>query len=71
MSPEQIAHVETLQRAFCRMVDNKYSQGVKEHGGNIWDLSETELLKEAIMENIDQFVYLMTLWQKYEVKSGL
>lgn len=61
MTEEQYLHVIKLSTAFVKMMSNKYENGVKEHGGNLWDKGPAYLLDQAIFENIDQFTYLMTL----------
>lgn len=66
MTPEQTKHVQDIAEAFRVAVSAKYEHGVKEHGGNLWERSIEYLLDQAIDENIDQFVYLMTLKQKLQ-----
>lgn len=64
MTDEQIAHAAHLARTFQKALEKKYSNGAKEHGGNLWDRSPLFLLDQAIAEAIDQFVYLQTLRDK-------
>jgi len=53
-----------------KMALAKYRKGAEEHGGNLWDLSEDELLDEAINEAIDQVIYLLTIkLKKYENRT--
>lgn len=69
MTPKQEAHLEFLKRAFSSLVDPKYRKGVKEHGGNLWQMGNEKLLDCAIEEAIDQVVYLLTLkTQLYDYK---
>ncbi len=64
MTPAQSKHVEELGYEFCLRMAGKYQRGAAEHGNNIWDMSEDDLLENALDEAIDQVVYLLTLIQK-------
>lgn len=64
MTDEQEEHLEDIQDEFFDLVDPKYRAGAAEHQGNIWELTELELIDNAIDEAIDQFVYLYTLKQR-------
>lgn len=64
MTDEQEEHLEDIQDEFFDLVAAKYEKGAVEHGGNIWELSELELIDNAIEEVLDQFVYLYTLKQR-------
>lgn len=64
LSDDQTEHLFDIIDAFANKVEPKYREGAKEHGGNIWDMSNMKLLDEAINEAIDQFTYLYTLRQK-------
>lgn len=64
MTNEQKAHSAHLAKAFQDTMEVKYSNGAKEHGGNLWDRSPMFLLNQAISEAVDQFVYLQTLKDK-------
>lgn len=64
MTSQQETHAQKLVLEFKRRMLSKYSRGVKEHGGNIWDMTEKELLENALDEAIDQVVYLLTLREK-------
>ena len=57
-------HLASIKRDFMFLVDTKYRKGNKEHGGNLQDLSEVQLLDAAIDEAIDQVTYLLTLREK-------
>lgn len=59
LTPEQDKHIRQIQDDFSTAVRLKYTEGVKEHGGNIWDLPN--LIDEAMKEVIDLYVYLHTL----------
>lgn len=54
-------HIAELGKEFCLAMADKYTKGVREHGGHLWDVSEEQLLEMAIEEAIDQVVYLLTL----------
>lgn len=64
MSVDQEAHLEQILDDTKRLMSEKYRAGQAEHGGNLFDLSPERLLDEAILEAIDQVVYLLTLKQK-------
>ena len=64
MTSKQEEHLLALKREFITLVDKKYREGQKEHGGNLEDKSSEELLDCAINEAIDQVVYLLTLKNK-------
>lgn len=64
MSPEQEAHIQAIIGRFTKEAYHKYAAGVAEHGGNLWDLSDTKLVEAAMEEAIDQYVYLYTLREK-------
>ncbi len=64
MTNEQEIHLLSITERFKKLADAKYQKGQKEHGGNLWDLSATQLLDEAIAESIDQITYLLTLRDK-------
>lgn len=68
---EHLAHLIQLQNEFSRKAEIKYLKGVEEHGGNLWDKSVVYLLDEAIAENIDQFIYLMTLREKLVERGSI
>lgn len=63
LTVEQQEHIQSLAKAWIQCMKMKYKNGVREHGGNLWDRSDDYLLDQALMENIDQFVYLYTLKQ--------
>jgi hypothetical protein len=63
MTPEQEKHIKSIQSLFNKLSQSKYEKGVKEHGGNLWQVPKSEILDMAIEEAIDQVVYLLTLKQ--------
>lgn len=64
MTPEQEEHLVSIKENFEVLVDVKYRDGQKRHGGDLFGKSPTELLDCAIDEAIDQVVYLLTLRDK-------
>lgn len=61
MTPGQEAHLQSIKDEFSKRVDEKYRAGQQEHGGNLYDQTNLELLDQAIKEALDQFTYLITL----------
>ena len=61
MTTEQEAHLKRIKTNFSQRVDDKYRKGQKEHGGDLIHSSAIVLIDAAIMEAIDQIVYLETL----------
>lgn len=61
MTPSQEAHLSKIKTAFSKMIDAKYRAGAKEHGGNLDDMPQEQLLQEIEAEIIDLVVYWMTL----------
>lgn len=70
MTNNQKKHLEYIQKSFVELVGTKYRKGAKEHGGNLFDLSQLDLVEAAIGEAIDQFTYLWTLYQKLLLKGN-
>jgi len=70
LTAEQAEHVREIGRDFAFEMAAKYTKGQREHGGNLWDLTEDQLLDQAIDEAIDQVVYLVTIRRKRRV-AGL
>jgi hypothetical protein len=64
LTTEQQGHISTLVRLASAAMFDKYRAGAAEHGGNLWDLSTSTLLDNAVSEAIDQVIYLMTLRDK-------
>lgn len=60
MSDEQTKHFFQLMYAFAQMANEKYELGAKEHGTNIWDMSDEQLEIEETKEMIDLVIYRMT-----------
>ncbi len=72
MTIEQEAHLHEIKEAAVNLLDAKYRKGAEEHGGDIMNMSATQLVDEAIYENIDQLVYLLCLRSRItEVKNNL
>jgi hypothetical protein len=64
VTPQQEVHLEGLKWDVFKAIDKKYRRGAKEHGGILSDMSEDDLLDNAIDEAIDQVAYLFTLKAK-------
>jgi hypothetical protein len=64
MTEKQDNHLRQLQTEISRILNDKYRAGAVQHGGNLQDLSVSELLDEAINEAIDQLTYLLTAKEK-------
>ncbi len=62
LTEAQRQHLNSIKNSFTAAVESKYTEGVKEHGGNLWEKSN--LLDEAMKEVIDLYVYLHTLRQQ-------
>lgn len=57
-------HLTGIQTKFNSLLQTKYTKGVIEHGGNLWQ--KKNLIDMAIDEAVDQVVYLLTLKQQIE-----
>lgn len=64
MTDQQEEHLKSVAKAAAELIESKYRKGQEEHGGNLFDLTSTQLLNEALMEVTDLFVYLLTVKQK-------
>lgn len=64
MTEEQQAHVDRIKSDFRGKVQAKYANGVKEHGGNLWERDALYLVEQAMDEAMDQYVYLHTLRER-------
>jgi hypothetical protein len=58
MTQEQESHLQGIKDQFARDVDAKYRAGVREHGGNLWEMTPLQLIDEAMKEAVDQYTYL-------------
>lgn len=61
MNHQQDLHSQSLAKTFSEQMKAKYAAGVKEHGGNLWEVNTDNLLDMAIEEVLDLYVYLQTL----------
>jgi hypothetical protein len=61
MTPEQEAHLARVKARFLAEVDAKYRAGVREHGGNLWERTKMDLIRELKAEAVDLYVYAQTL----------
>lgn len=57
MNIEQEDHLLEIKQGFIELVDKKYRNGQKEHGGNLWD---RDVVKDAECEAIDLVTYILT-----------
>lgn len=64
MTPHQEAHLASIKSQFLELVDPKFRAGAAEHGGDLMDMSEDDLIDNCILEAVDQLVYLMSLKMK-------
>jgi hypothetical protein len=68
MTPEQDAHLLRIQDHVVSKLRAKYRTGQREHGGNLWE--KPGLLEEALNEAIDQVIYLSTLIEQRDQRTG-
>lgn len=61
MSEAQEQHIGQIMLFMAQRSGDKYRQGTIEHTGNLWDLTDDELLENALEEVIDLQNYLVTL----------
>jgi len=59
MTPDQEEHVKRIITKFSSLIDGKYRNGQREHGGDLW--KKDGLLDMAIEEVVDLSTYLLTL----------
>ncbi len=64
MTETSEAHLSRLLAEIGLLVNDKYRAGADEHGGDLTDMPVGKLIDEAIQENIDSLVYLLTAKQK-------
>jgi len=61
MTKEQEAHLAAIKARFCAEVDLKYRKGQREHGGDLFRLNISSLLREMKQEILDLYVYADSL----------
>lgn len=66
MTEQQEQHVKGIAEKFAKLMSAKYEKGVKEHGGNLWEVDMHQMVEMALEEAIDQVVYLMTLKEQLD-----
>lgn len=64
MTSRQWEHLRRIQNEFAARLGEKYVRGAGEHQDDLQDLTELQILEEAIGEAVDQVVYLLTLREK-------
>lgn len=70
MHDDQEQHIGQITLFMAQRTGEKYRAGAIEHGGNLWDLTDDELLENALEEVIDLQNYLVTLLMNRK-KRGL
>lgn len=60
MTPDQEKHLEHIKIEFSNLVDPKYRKGQEEHGGDLFDYSPEWYIEQALLEAVDQVVYLLS-----------
>ncbi len=60
MTPQQEQHLQEVLKAASSLIETKYRAGQAQHGGDLFTKTPSELIDEAILEAVDQIVYLLT-----------
>lgn len=60
MTVEQNEHLDRVRGQFILRLDEKYTKGQAEHGGNLWDNSPLWMADQILDEATDQFTYGQT-----------
>lgn len=71
MTEEQHNHVHQLVYLLQTLIEPKYEQGAKEHGGNLWDMTDEQLEAEELQEMIDLLTYRLTRVLKKQVENEI
>lgn len=61
MTTQQEEHLAIIKANFQREVDVKYRRGQEEHGGDLFRLNISSLLREIKQEIVDLYVYADSL----------
>lgn len=69
MTEEQHQHVHQLVYLLQTLLEPKYEIGAKQHGGNIWQMTDEELEHEELNEIIDLCVYRLTRILKRQAEA--
>lgn len=69
MTDDQEAHLASCIGDFTREGDSKYRKGVEQHGGNLWERDPVWLIEQAMLECLDQWMYLKTARDKLKAKT--
>lgn len=67
MTASHERHLEQIKLATCDLLDKKYRQGQKQHGGSLWTMPAALVVENCIEESIDQQTYLLTLRQNMRI----
>lgn len=66
MEQAQEQHLRRITNNFVLAMRKKYVAGAKKHGNDLLQMTTRQLLEEALEENYDQYVYLVTALEKLE-----
>ena len=61
MTASQEHHLASLKLAFSREFDAKYRNGQREHGGNLFEMTPLDLIRNLKQEALDLWAYACTL----------
>ncbi len=71
MTPQQEKHLKSVTKAASALIESKYRAGQEQHGGDLFAKDVNELIDEAILEAVDQLVYLITAKNKLVTEREL
>lgn len=60
-------HLQQIKFAATDLLDKKYRNGQKEHGGSLWTMPAARQVENAIEETTDQLTYLLSLRQNMRI----
>lgn len=63
MTPEQEAHLESINNAITKRISAKYRRGQAEHGGDLW---ARPALRDMVDEITDLNAYFITMEQQFQ-----
>lgn len=65
LSPQQISHAAQCLNLFNKTALDKYADGQKYHGGNMWE--KPGMAHEAYMEVVDLMFYISTIGNQIDL----